>query len=145
MARAVLSSACSHGITAQVERSGTRNMSDSAMRAKPSIEEPSNHLPLRQASSNWWMGIATDLTMPMRSVNCKLTKRIFSLTAFAITLSTSAWELPADLGVHIRSGRVLTAAWPFERAFSVSDIISILRALGHIHNKHRISTGHQIG
>src|SRR5512133_3984014 len=101
MARAVLSSSISQGIIAHVLRSGTRNMSDSAIRATPSMEEPSNHLPLMQASSNWCIGIATDLTMPIKSVNCRFTKRTLATSACEINLLTSLGLFPADSGVHI--------------------------------------------
>jgi hypothetical protein len=65
----------SHGIALKVSRSGTRNMSDSAMRAKPSMLEPSNHLPRSTASSSWCIGTWTDFTWPTMSVNWRLTKR----------------------------------------------------------------------
>ena len=42
-------------------------MSDSAILAKPSIEEPSNHLPCSIAAGNWAIGIVTLLTIPTTS------------------------------------------------------------------------------
>src|SRR6266487_707820 len=40
------------------------------MRAKPSTEEPSNHIPSSSASSNPLTGISTLFTVPVTSVNC---------------------------------------------------------------------------
>ena len=65
----------SQGMALNVSRSGTRNMSDSAMRAKPSMLDPSNHLPCSTASSSWCIGTWTDFTWPTMSVNWRLTKR----------------------------------------------------------------------
>ncbi len=45
MTRAVVNSPRSQGMIAKVERSTSRYMSDSAMRGKPAIEEPSIHWP----------------------------------------------------------------------------------------------------
>src|SRR5579884_48114 len=79
MMRAVVLSPRSQGITVKVDRSGMRYMSDSAMRAKPSIDDPSNHLPWLMQSSSCVLGIVTLLTTPSTSVNWRLMKRTFSL------------------------------------------------------------------
>src|SRR5438128_589051 len=55
------------------------------MRAKPSTLEPSNHRPCSTASSNLWNGIWTFLTMPMMSVNCRLTNRTLAVSACSNT------------------------------------------------------------
>ena len=49
--------------------SGMRYWSLSAIRVKPSIDEPSNQVPCLTEPSSWWIGIVTALTMPMMSVN----------------------------------------------------------------------------
>ena len=64
--------------------SGMRYWSDSAMRVKPSIELPSNHVPWRTEPSIWWSGIVTALTMPRMSVNWSWTNRTPSDLAFSI-------------------------------------------------------------
>ena len=64
-------------------------MSDSAMRAKPSMLLPSNHLPCSTASSSWCIGTWTDLTWPTMSVNCRLTKRrLRSSASFSAAVSS---------------------------------------------------------
>src|SRR5262245_24357063 len=64
--------------------SGIRYWSDSAIRVKPSIEEPSNHVPWRTDPSSWLIGIVTALTWPMMSVNWSWTKRMPSFLADSI-------------------------------------------------------------
>ena len=56
--------------------SGIRYWSDSAIRVKPSIDEPSNQVPWATELSSWWTGIVTALTDPTMSVNWSWTKRI---------------------------------------------------------------------
>ena len=51
-----------HGISANVAMSGIRYWSLSAIRVKPSIELPSNHVPCLTEPSSWWIGIVTALT-----------------------------------------------------------------------------------
>ena len=87
MTRAVGVSPRSHGITAKVARSGTRYISLSAMRVKPSIDEPSNHLPWSMASSNCSTGMVTLLTAPTTSVNCRSMKRVPAASDCASTSS----------------------------------------------------------
>ena len=53
-------------------------MSDSAMRVKPAIDEPSIHCPPSMTCSKIEAGIVTLLTMPITSVNWRLMKRICS-------------------------------------------------------------------
>jgi len=53
-------------------------MSDSSMRVKPSIEEPSNWISPSSAFSNWERGISTFLMTPRMSVYCSRLKRTFS-------------------------------------------------------------------
>ena len=65
-----------HGISENVRMSGIRYWSLSAMRVKPSTEEPSNHVPWRTEPSSWWIGIVTALTTPMMSVNWSWMNRI---------------------------------------------------------------------
>ena len=41
--------------------SGMRHWSLSAIRVKPSMDEPSNQVPWRTEPSSWWIGIVTRL------------------------------------------------------------------------------------
>ncbi len=91
-----------HGISANVDMSGMRYWSDSAIRVKPSIEEPSNQVPCLTEPSSWWIGIVTALTWPMMSVNWSWTKRIPALTAASI------WSVPSDI-VATTNSCLLTA------------------------------------
>src|ERR1700704_6217075 len=50
-------------------------MSDSSIRTKPSIEDPSNMMSPANAFSNCDAGSSTFLLMPRMSVNCSLRKR----------------------------------------------------------------------
>src|SRR5579883_2495045 len=85
MTRAVVFSPRSQGMMQNVDRSGMRYMSDSAMRAKPSIEDPSNHLPWLMQSLSCAAGMVTLLTTPSTSVNWRLTNRTFSLRTSSST------------------------------------------------------------
>src|SRR5581483_4538595 len=87
MMRAVVFSPLSHGTMRKVSGTGARYMSDSAIRAKPSIDEPSNQVPYSNESASWWTGIVTLFTMPLMSVNCRLTKRTFCSSASRRTSS----------------------------------------------------------
>src|SRR6266545_234063 len=62
----------------KVARSGRRYMSDSSIRTKPSIDEPSNMILPASASSNWRSGISTFLIVPRMSVNCRRMNFTFS-------------------------------------------------------------------
>jgi hypothetical protein len=53
-----------------------RYWSLSAIRVKPSMDEPSNHVPCFTEPSSWWIGIVTAFTAPMMSVNWSCTKRM---------------------------------------------------------------------
>ena len=59
-------------------RSGTRFMSDSSIRVKPSIDEPSNWISPSRAFSNCERGISTFLMTPRMSVNWSRMNRTFS-------------------------------------------------------------------
>src|SRR5881628_690338 len=67
-----------HGNTRKVARSGRRYMSDSSMRTKPSIDDPSNMILPSSASSNWPSGISTFLMVPRMSVNWRRMNLTFS-------------------------------------------------------------------
>ena len=56
-------------------------MSDSSIRTKPSIEEPSNIISLSSTFSNWLTGTSTFLIVPKISVNCNLKYLTFSSSA----------------------------------------------------------------
>ena len=58
-----------HGKTRNVDTSGRKYMSDSSIRTKPSIDEPSNMIRPSSASSNCRSGISTFLIVPRMSVN----------------------------------------------------------------------------
>src|SRR2546425_1075772 len=67
--RATLPAASPFGSTRNVSRSGRSTMSDSSIRTKPSIDEPSNMMSPSSAFSNWLWGTSTFLLMPRMSVN----------------------------------------------------------------------------
>src|SRR5436190_23977884 len=69
--RATFPPSSSYGRILKVARSGFSTMSDSSMRTKPSIEEPSNMTSPSSAFSNWLSGTSTFLLMPRMSVNCR--------------------------------------------------------------------------
>src|SRR5262245_46014066 len=83
-----------HGISANVDMSGIRYWSDSAIRVNPSMDEPSNHVPCLTEPSSWWIGIVTAFTWPMTSVNWSWMNRMplsFAASIFAIaSVSASA-------------------------------------------------------
>ncbi len=87
-----------HGISANVSMSGIRYWSDSAIRVKPSMDEPSNHVPCPTDSSSRWIGIVTALTWPMMSVNWSWTKRMPDAWAASILAVDSGlvatWTTP---------------------------------------------------
>jgi hypothetical protein len=78
--------------------SGIRYWSDSAIRVKPSIDEPSNQVPWATDSSSRWIGIVTALTWPMISVNWSWTKRMpFAFAASILALDSgllATWSMP---------------------------------------------------
>src|SRR5712664_1124037 len=67
--RATLPAASPFGSTRKVSRSGRSTMSDSSIRTKPSIDEPSNMMSPSSAFSNWLWGTSTFLLTPRMSVN----------------------------------------------------------------------------
>src|SRR6266540_2553529 len=58
-----------HGMTWNVVGSGMATMSDSWMRANPSMEDPSNPMPSDSAPSSSWVVMAKDFRNPRTSVN----------------------------------------------------------------------------
>ncbi len=85
-----------HGISLKVAMSGIRYWSDSAIRVKPSIELPSNHVPWVTELSSWWMGMVTALTIPRMSVNCSWTNRMPLALAVSIVSSASLLSATAN-------------------------------------------------
>ena len=83
------------GISEKVSMSGIRYWSDSAIRVKPSIDEPSNQVPCSTDPSSWWIGIVTALTCPMMSVNWSWMKRMPRSLAAAILAVDSALVVTA--------------------------------------------------
>ena len=73
--RATACSVC-HGMIWNVAGSGTAIMSDSWMRLKPSIDEPSNPIPSRNAPSSSCDVIVNDFRNPRTSVNQRRTNRM---------------------------------------------------------------------
>src|SRR6266566_4344490 len=67
--RATLPAASPFGSTRKVSRSGRSTMSDSSIRTKPSMDEPSNMMSPSSAFSNWLSGTSTFLLTPRISVN----------------------------------------------------------------------------
>ena len=94
--------------------SGIRYWSVSAIRVKPSIEEPSNQVPCLTEPSSWWIGIVTALTWPMMSVNWSWTKRI--PLAFAASICVDRRRRPRGdhrscLLLLGRAGSRITVPW----------------------------------
>src|SRR5881409_1342829 len=69
--RATLPAESPFGSTRNVSRSGRSTMSDSSIRTKPSMDEPSNMMSPSSAFSNWLSGTSTFLLTPRMSVNCR--------------------------------------------------------------------------
>src|SRR5690606_29808730 len=84
------------GRTRNVSKSGLRSMSDSSMRAKPMIEEPSNMISPSRAFSNWERGTSTFLICPRMSENWSLRK---------LTSSSFSRARTSSIGVAIASLR----------------------------------------
>ena len=85
--RAAPGASVRHGKIENVAGSGFANMSDSVMRAKPSIAEPSKPIPSAKAFSSSAGAIATDFKNPKTSVNHKRTKRILRSSSVRSTNS----------------------------------------------------------
>src|SRR5579884_4156931 len=98
MTRAVVLAPRSQGTMRKVSISGCRYMSDSAMRAKPSMDEPSNQVPCSIESRNWWVGMVTLFTIPTMSVNWRLMKRTCSCSICSKTLRDSVIYLLHEIG-----------------------------------------------
>ena len=69
--------------------SGMAIMSDSSMRLKPVIDEPSKPMPSANASSSSSLPIANDLSWPKMSVNQKRTNSTFSSLTRLSTVEAS--------------------------------------------------------
>ena len=65
-----------HGMSWKVAGSGTATMSDSWIRLKPSIDEPSKPMPSANAPSSSCEVIVNDFRNPSTSVNHSRTNRI---------------------------------------------------------------------
>src|ERR1035437_9727723 len=111
--RATFPFECDHGKMRNVSRSGTRPMSDSSMRVKPSIEDPSNWISPSSAFSNCERGTSTFLMIPRMSVNCRRRNRTPSLSqVFRISAAfTVATPHPFFLGFRSRPRRIGADRW----------------------------------
>src|SRR5699024_1506875 len=83
--------ACSKGNTWNVEGSGIAILTDSEIREKPSIDEPSKPTPSSNADSSSEGLITTDFNPPMRSVNHNRIKRISRSST--VRRTNSCWLL----------------------------------------------------
>jgi hypothetical protein len=86
-----------HGISWNVDGSGKATMSDSWIRLKPSIDEPSNPIPSVKAPSSSWDVIVNDFRKPRTSVNQSRTNRIPRSSMVFRTYSASALNNVIDL------------------------------------------------
>ena len=95
MSQNIRATGCSvvHGISWKVAASGTAIMSDSWIRLKPSIEEPSNPIPSAKAPSSSCEVIVKDLRKPRTSVNHSRTKRMPRSSTVRRTYSASALSM----------------------------------------------------
>ena len=84
-----------HGISWKVEGSGTATMSDSWIRLKPSIEEPSNPIPSVSAPSSSCDVIVNALRNPSTSVNHSRMNRMLRSSIVRSTYSVSAVSMSA--------------------------------------------------
>jgi hypothetical protein len=92
MSQNILATDCSvfHGISWKVEGSGRATMSDSWMRANPSIEDPSKPIPSVRAPSSSCEVIVNAFRNPRTSVNQSRTNRIPRSSIVRSTYSASA-------------------------------------------------------
>src|SRR5256885_7367159 len=95
--RATLPAASPFGRTRNVSRSGRSTMSDSSIRTKPSIDEPSNMMSPSSAFSNWLAGTSTFLLTPRMSVNCNRSEDTSCFLA--------ASRISRLVGIEIRGGK----------------------------------------
>jgi hypothetical protein len=88
-------------------------MSDSSIRTKPSIDDPSNMMSPASAFSNCDVGISTFLLMPRISVNCSRMNRTFNES---VRSRISFFDAPVVSGVseRLRAGR-----WASEQKSSI--------------------------
>ena len=95
--RAAPGASVRHGRIEKVAGSGFANISDSVMRAKPSMAEPSKPIPSAKAFSNSAGAIATDFRKPRTSVNHKRTKRMLRSSSVLRT-NSCCLLVSADIG-----------------------------------------------
>ena len=91
MSQNIRAAGCSvcQGMIWKVEGSGTAIMSDSWMRLKPSIEEPSKPIPSRSAPSSSWEVMVNAFRNPSTSVNHSRTNRMLRSSIVRSTYSAS--------------------------------------------------------
>ena len=82
-----------HGMIWKVDGSGMATMSDSWMRLKPSIDEPSKPMPSANAPSSSCEVMVNDFRKPRTSVNHSRTKRMPRSSTVRRTYSASALGL----------------------------------------------------
>ena len=87
MSRATLPCWGRQGKMTKLSRSGQRYWSDSLMRTKPSMEEPSIMIWLSTAFSIWEAVMATFFSWPKMSVNC--IRMNFTSSSFTIRMISS--------------------------------------------------------
>ena len=81
-----------HGKRVKVAGSGTRYMSNSAVRATDSTDEPSNHTPCSRAADSSSTGMVTVFTEPVTSVNWRSRWRMPAASAAATTSGVGGRE-----------------------------------------------------
>src|SRR5699024_10075599 len=82
---------CSNGKTWKVDGSGIAILSDSEIREKPSIDEPSKPTPSSKADSSSDGLITTDFNPPIKSVNHNRMKR--TSCSLTVRRNDSGWLL----------------------------------------------------
>ena len=88
-----------HGRRQKVFGSGRATMSLSSIRAKPSIEEPSNPIPVSSASASSERVMESPFRRPRTSVNHSLMNRtLCSLTSLSISVFESDMAFLLSLG-----------------------------------------------
>ena len=83
--------------------SGMAIMSDSSIRLKPVIDEPSNPIPSANASSSSSLPTANDFSWPRMSVNQKRTNSTFSCSTRASTSPGSAFPFVFAVATSINA------------------------------------------
>src|SRR5438034_5574586 len=119
----------SEGSTRKVSRSGLSTMSDSSIRTKPSIAEPSKRMSPERALSNWLSGTSKFLLTPRMSVNCSrrnatpcsrqrlrisffVAPVVFSAVAVMAQEAAGASRPPQFLASHVVVQEELVGMWP---------------------------------